>query len=60
MGKNGKKAPKAVSSRLQFIDNVRFMASSLPNLVNNLPEGIYKIKCKYGHDDQKCETYGNK
>ena len=36
------------------------MASSLPNLVNNLAEGIYKIKCKYGHDDQKCETYENK
>ena len=26
------------------------MASSLSNLVNNLSEGIYKIKCKYGHD----------
>ena len=26
------------------------MASSLSNLVNNLSEGIYKSKCKYGHD----------
>ena len=25
------------------------MASSLSNLVNNLAEGIYKIKRKYGH-----------
>ena len=33
------------------------MASSLSNLVNNLSEGIHKIKCKYGHDDKKCETY---
>ena len=27
------------------------MANLLPNLVNNLAEGIHKIKCKYGHDD---------
>ena len=32
------------------------MASSLSNLVNNLSEGIHKIKCKFGHDDKKCET----
>ena len=34
------------------------MASSLPNLVNNLTEGIHKIKCKYGHNDKKCENCG--
>ena len=32
------------------------MASSLLNIVNNLSEGIHKIKCKYGHDDKKCDT----
>ena len=32
------------------------MASSLSNLVDNLSEGIHKIKCKYGHNDKKCET----
>ena len=32
------------------------MASSLSNLVNNLSEGIRKIKRKYGHDDKNCET----
>ena len=32
------------------------MASSLSNLVNNFSGGIHKIKCKYGHDDKKCET----
>ena len=32
------------------------MANSLSNFVNNLSEGIHKIKCKYGHDDKKCET----
>ena len=32
------------------------MATSLPNLVKNLSEGIHRIKCKYKHDDKKCET----
>ena len=36
------------------------MTSSLSNLVNNLSEGIYKIKCKYGHDDIKSETFAIK
>ena len=43
---------------LQFIDNARFMVSSLSNLVNNLSKGIHRIKCKFGHDDQKCEICG--
>ena len=34
------------------------MASSLSNLVNNLSEGLHRIKCKLGHDDRKCETCG--
>ena len=36
------------------------MTSSLPNLANNLFEGIHRIKCKYKHDDKKCETCGIK
>ena len=28
------------------------MATSLSNLVNNLPEQIHRIKCKYRHDDK--------
>ena len=36
------------------------MANSLSNLVNNLSEGIYRIKCKFGHNDKKCETCGIK
>ena len=32
------------------------MANSLSNLVNNLAGGIHKIKCKYRHDNKKCET----
>ena len=31
---------------MKFIDNARFMASSLSNLVDNLAEGIDKIKCR--------------
>ena len=49
-----------VSSILLFIDSAIFMASSLSNLFNNLSQGIYKIKCKYRHDDKKCETCGIK
>ena len=47
-----------ISYILLFIDSVRFMTSSLSILVNNLSEGILKIKCKYRHDDKKCETCG--
>ena len=28
------------------------MECSLSNLVNNLPQGIQRIKCKYTHDDK--------
>ena len=38
---------KNTSYILQFIDSTEFMASSLSNLVNNLSEGIHRIKCKY-------------
>ena len=31
---------------MKFIDSARFMATSLSNLNDNLPEGIHKIKCK--------------
>ena len=27
--------------------------------MNNLSEGIHKIKCKHGHDDKKCEILRN-
>ena len=41
-----------ISYILQFIDSVRFMASSISNLVNNLSEGIHRIKCKFELDDK--------
>ena len=58
--KNGEKITRTISYRLQFIDSVRFMASLLSNLVNNLAEGIQKIKCKYRHDNEKSEMSGIK
>ena len=36
------------------------MASLLSSLANNLPEEIYKLKCKFGHNYEKCETFGIK
>ena len=55
--KNGEKAAKNIAYILQFIDSARFMASSLSNLVNNLSEGIHRIKWKCKHDDKKCELW---
>ena len=54
--KNREEITKAKSYRLQFIDNVRFMARWLPNPVHNLPEEIHKIKLKYENDNKICET----
>ena len=49
-----------ISYILQFIDSARCMVSSLANLINNLSEGIHRIKCEFGDDDKKCETCGIK
>ena len=53
---NGDEVTKNISNILQFMDSTRFMASSLSNLVNNFAEEIHKIKCKYEHNDKKCES----
>ena len=45
-----------MTAPLKFVDSTGFMASSLPNLVVNLTEGIHKIKCKYGNKkSEKCK-----
>ena len=54
--KNGEEITKNISYIVQFIYSARFMASSLSNLVNNFSEEIHRIKCKYRHDDKKCDT----
>ena len=35
-----------MSYKIKLIDSARFMETSLSNLVDNLMEGIHKIKCK--------------
>ena len=35
--------------KLKFIVSAKFMAISLSNRVDNLAEGIHKMKCKRGH-----------
>ena len=42
------------------LDLKKYLVSSLSNLVNNVAEGIHKIKCKYEDNDKKCETCGIK
>ena len=44
--KNGQEIITNIYHILQFIYSIKFTASSLSNLVNNLSEGIYKIKFK--------------
>ena len=44
--KDGNKTVKTISYKIKFIDSAKFMASSVSNLIDNLTEGIHKIKCK--------------
>ena len=44
--KCGNESVETVSYKIKCIDSVRFIASSLSSLVDNLAEGIHKIKCK--------------
>ena len=53
IGKNREEITNNISHKLKFIDSAKFMTIQLPNLVNNLPEKIHKIKRKYRHDNAK-------
>ena len=44
--KDANESVVSISYNMKFIGSTRFMASSLSNLVNNLTEGIHKVKCK--------------
>ena len=44
--KDGNKSVVNICYKITFINSARFMASLLSNLVDNLAEGIHKIKCK--------------
>ena len=52
--KNEKEATKTISYKFQFIDSPRFMANS-SKIVDNLAEGIHKIKCNDKHNFAKCK-----
>ena len=43
-----------------YLTDYKYIVSSISNLVNNLGEGIHKVKYKYGHDGEKWETCGIK
>ena len=55
--KNGEEITKNLPHILQFIDSTRCVAASLSNLVNNLSERNHRIKCKFGHNDERCGTW---
>ena len=44
--KDGNEGVVTISYKIKFIGSAIFMATSLSNLVDNLTEGIHKIKCK--------------
>ena len=44
--KDGNESVVTISYEAKLIDSERFMATSLSNLVDNVTEGIHKIKCK--------------
>ena len=44
--KDGNESVVIISYKMKFIESARFMANSLSNFVDNLAEGIHKIKCK--------------
>ena len=44
--KDGNESVETIQYKNKFIDSMRSMATSLSKLVDNLTEGIHKIKCK--------------
>ena len=36
------------------------MSTYLSNLFNNYSKGMHRIKCRFGHNDKKCEICGIK
>ena len=44
--REGNKTTEFISYKIKFIDSMRFMATSLSNLIDNLTGEIHKLKCK--------------
>ena len=57
--KNRKETTKTMTYKIKFINDVRFITSSLSNLVENFSEGSHKMKCNDIHDNKykDCERY---
>ena len=58
--KNEEEITKNISYLLKFIDSARLIASLLSNFVNNLSQGIHRIKFENGQNDKNCEACGIK
>ena len=56
IGKDGNESVVTTSYKIKFIDSARLMATSLSNLIDNLTEGVHKIKCKDCHCFLKYES----
>lgn len=52
-----KKITKPINYKLEIINSVGFLASSLSNIVEDHSEGTHKTKWKYRHDNKKCENF---
>ena len=46
INKEGNKTTESISHKIKFIDSMRFLATSVSNLVDNLTGGIHQLKCK--------------
>ena len=44
--KEGNKTSEFILSKIKFIDNMRFVATSISNLADDLTGGIHKLNCK--------------
>ena len=58
--KNGEKSVKTMSYKIKIFDSMRFTVTSLTKVVDNLSEGIHKIKCKDCNYSFKNESVKNK
>ena len=47
--KEGNENIITISYKIKFINSVRFIASSISKLIDNLAEQIHEIKCKHCH-----------
>ena len=59
INKDGKQSVETMSYKIKCIDSMRFMATSLTKLVDNLSKGIHEIKCADYNCSLKYENVKN-